>query len=103
MICDPYKGMEILVMGGVMFCMDFIPTPFQRIIRELHAKGQMTIAELHDILGMSVATLRMDLKKLKRFGMVKESVSVSKGKGYAARYFRLWFQPITREVAKEEV
>ena len=95
--------MNTLVMGGVMFCMDFIPAPFQRIIRELHAKGQMTIAELHEILGMSVATLRMDLKKLKRFGMVKESVAVSRGKGYAARYFRLWFQPITREVAKEEI
>ncbi len=67
-----------------------------RIIALLYRRGEMYLAEIASLLGISRALARVHLAKLEKAGIVESRVVLVEGKAAARRYYRLrWSSSIT--------
>ncbi len=60
-----------------------------KIVALLYRRGEMYLAEIASVLGISRALARVHLAKLEKAGIVEARVVVVEGKAVARRYYRL--------------
>ncbi len=60
-----------------------------RIVALLWSRGELYLAEIASLLGVSRALAKIHLKKLESAGIVESRVAVEEGRAVARRFYRL--------------